>query len=307
MLSAVALIICYKMVFAVFAFHYFDHQNFTKTYNTVKVMSWNAHGLGVFQIPYTKEPARKMIEYIKKENPDILCMPEYYTRYDNALKPHATEMINAVGFKEYRFNMDNTIGDKIYLGTAIFSKYPFENYQVYVLSKYIYMLQCDMRLANNKMMRMFFIHLHSFGLSDNDRQYIEEGKTTKSPLGSGLKRSGFFISKFEGAYAKRANEAELAEAIVSKSPYPVMICGDLNDLPASFTYTYMKKNLKDAFTEKGHGIGRTYNQIFPTLRIDYIFYDPSFLKIVGYKSPSTKLSDHNPVIANFELTEEAQQ
>lgn len=81
----------------------------------------------------------------------------------------------------------------------------------------------------------------------------------------------------------------------------MLICGDLNDLPGSYTYTKLKGNLKDAFAEKGFGLGRTYNQILPTLRIDYILYDPRLLQIRGFSSPVLSLSDHNPVIANFEI------
>jgi endonuclease/exonuclease/phosphatase family metal-dependent hydrolase len=302
--STASLLGCYKIIIMVFAFHFFGG-NDAKGTNTVKVMSWNAHGLGVFDRPFAKGTVSKMMDYLKAEDPDILCMPEYYTRYDNSMKPYTTAIISNNGFKEFRFNMDNTIGDKIYLGTAIFSKYPFVNYQTHILSQYIYMLQCDMRLPSGSMMRMFFIHLHSFGLSDHDRQYIEEAKATEKPLDSNIVHSKFYMGKFNDAYAKRAKEAELAAEIVAQSPYPVLICGDLNDLPASYTYTTMRGKLNDAFTDKGCGIGRTYNQIFPTLRIDYILYDPAILHIIGYRSPNTILSDHNPVIANFELTNNA--
>jgi endonuclease/exonuclease/phosphatase (EEP) superfamily protein YafD len=88
--------------------------------------------------------------------------------------------------------------------------------------------------------------------------------------------------------------------VIDESPYPVLICADFNDVPGSYTYTKVKKNLKDAFAEKGFGLGRTYNLIFPTLRIDYIFYDPEILELSGYQSiRTTELSDHNPIIANF--------
>ena len=81
----------------------------------------------------------------------------------------------------------------------------------------------------------------------------------------------------------------------------MILCGDFNDLPGSYTYNTMKRGLKDAFAEKGRGLGRTYNLFSPTLRIDYIFYDPKMLDIIGFRSPKTRLSDHNPVIANFEI------
>jgi endonuclease/exonuclease/phosphatase (EEP) superfamily protein YafD len=63
----------------------------------------------------------------------------------------------------------------------------------------------------------------------------------------------------------------------------------------------MKGKLCDAFAQKGFGLGKTYNLLSPTLRIDYIFYDDSLFEIAGFHSPHTKLSDHNPVIATFRV------
>ncbi len=67
----------------------------------------------------------------------------------------------------------------------------------------------------------------------------------------------------------------------------------------------MRGELKDAFLEKGRGLGRTYNQIIPTLRIDHMFYDPTVLKPIGFNCEFTSLSDHNPVIVNFEIIPKA--
>ena len=116
-----------------------------------------------------------------------------------------------------------------------------------------------------------------------------------------LDRSKTFVVKFNNAFAKRAAEADKAAAIIAKSPYPVVLCGDFNDLPGSYTYMTMRGNRNDAFLDKGKGFGRSYNRILPTLRIDHFFYDPTALKLVGFSCPNTTLSDHNPLITNFEI------
>jgi endonuclease/exonuclease/phosphatase (EEP) superfamily protein YafD len=154
------------------------------------------------------------------------------------------------------------------------------------------------------MVRMYFIHLNTFGLSDNDKAYIEEIKNNTMPANS-LGHSRSFVWKFNYAFTRRAAIADKAANIIRQSPYPVFICGDFNDLPASYTYNRFKGTREDAFLKMGNGFGRTYNQISPTLRIDHIFYDPSVLKIVGIDCPGTNLSDHNPVIANFEIIPKA--
>jgi endonuclease/exonuclease/phosphatase (EEP) superfamily protein YafD len=74
-------------------------------------------------------------------------------------------------------------------------------------------------------------------------------------------------------------------------------------MPGSYVYQEVKGGLKDAFVSKGLGLGRTYRKIFPTLRIDYILYNPDLLICKGYISPDVSLSDHNPVIATFSVKE----
>ena len=65
--------------------------------------------------------------------------------------------------------------------------------------------------------------------------------------------------------------------------------GDLNDVPNSYTYFKVRGVFKDAFLEKGYGIGRTFRSLSPTLRIDYIFTDPRF-KVQQLDRKSTRLN-----------------
>jgi endonuclease/exonuclease/phosphatase family metal-dependent hydrolase len=84
---------------------------------------------------------------------------------------------------------------------------------------------------------------------------------------------------------------------MNESPYPMVLCGDFNDLPNSYAYRKVRGNLADAFTELGSGVGNTYSGIVPTLRIDQIFIDPSF-QVTQYFRHKKKLSDHYPVIVD---------
>jgi endonuclease/exonuclease/phosphatase family metal-dependent hydrolase len=299
-LSLAVLGICYKLVLAVIGWHIFpSKETATATRGHLKIMTWNVHGMGIFDRPMNRETDDAIMDFIQKESPDILCMPEFYTVYNNALKPYSTEILKRCGYKEFRFKDDNSLGTKIYLGTAIFSKYPIRAFKDEPLHKYVYLLQCDVHLPSNQIVRTYFVHLQSFLLSNGEKTYLEEVKHRNSEIG--INQSKSFVHRFGEAYVKRAIQADSAAGIIARSPYPVIICGDFNDLPGSYTYTRMKGKLADAFTKKGKGLGRTYNLFSPTLRIDYIFYDPAFLSIKSYRSPHTRLSDHNPVIVDFEL------
>ncbi len=298
-LSLAALAICYKLVVAVIGFHFFSDKKEAVTAAHLRIMTWNVHGMGIFDKPVNKERDEKIMEFIEKESPDILCMPEFYTVYNNAMKPYSSNILQRCGYKEFRFKDDNSLGAKIYLGTAIFSKYPLRSFTDIPLHKYVYLLQCDVRLPSGQVVRTYFSHLQSFLLSNGEKTYLEEVKHRNKEIE--MSKSKTLVRRFGEAYVKRAVQADSAAGIIAQSPYPVILCGDFNDLPGSYTYTRMKGNLADAFTQKGSGFGRTFNLFSPTLRIDYIFYDPKVLSITRYRSPHTSLSDHNPVIVDFTL------
>ncbi|WP_276133363.1 endonuclease/exonuclease/phosphatase family protein [Polluticoccus soli] len=300
-LSLSALLVSYKVVITILGFNYFGENDMVRRPSTIKIISWNAHGLGIFNRPQNKEFNKRILEYLKEENADILCIPEFSVTKSNIMKPNAEKIIDNGHYIDYRFNPDNSLNNKVYLGTAVFSKYPFRNYESHQLAELIYMMQGDIELPAGKIIRVFFVHLTTFGLSDKDKEYIDDAKQNRTMFEDDLQVSKSFVEKFRNAYAKRAVEAEKAARIIEASPYPVVICGDLNDLPGSYTYTRLRGKLNDAFLDKGRGLGRTYNRISPTLRIDHFFYDAKALKLVGFDCPTTALSDHNPIITNFEI------
>ncbi len=299
LISLMALAASYKLIVTVFGFHFFQKNETAKKDNSLKVMTWNVHGLGIYDKPKNKKTPPGIFDLIDQESPDILCLPEFYTDWKDAMKPYSDKLLKKGGFKEYRFIYDNTLGTKIFVGTAFYSKYPLSNLKETVLSKDIKMMQCDVELPGKKMMRTYFIHLQSYLLKDNEKQMIEDVKNRDRELEVGESKS--IMRKLTSANQKRARQADSAAMLMAQSPYPVLVCGDLNDVPTSYVYNTIKGKLDDAFCEKGKGIGRTYNTISPTLRIDYIFYEPHLLKIIGYKRVRTTLSDHNPVIANFQI------
>ncbi len=276
-----------------------EKNDLSKNERTIKVMTWNAHGLGIFNVPEDKTEEQRARAFIQQQDADILCLPEFPTPKSTIRTENAKKIIEENGYLDYRFQADNTLGKYTFLGTSVFSRYPIYNFKANKLTEYIYLLQADIKPPKADTLRCYFVHLNTFGLSEYDKAYLEEVRKNNEDID--FYRTGTFIGKFNYAFAKRANEADKAREIIAQSPHPVIICGDFNDLPGSYTYRTIRGDLKDTFLEKGFGLGRTFNMLAPTLRIDYILYDHNYLKCIGVASPYTSLSDHNPVIANFEI------
>ena len=144
--------------------------------------------------------------------------------------------------------------------------------------------------------RVFNIHLQSLKFSATNLKYIDQpGFEDKEAIS----QSKNIIGKFKVGFLKRKVQAERIKAEMNKSPYPVIICGDFNDVPNSYAYTTIGRGMKNAFVEKGKGLGRTFTGISPTLRIDNIFTDNKF-SIEQFIRIKKKLSDHFPVIADVQ-------
>ena len=101
----------------------------------------------------------------------------------------------------------------------------------------------------------------------------------------------------------RTSQAELIAAVIESNPYPVILMGDLNDTPLSYTLgTIRRAGLVDAFRQNGQGLGITYPGTIPGLRIDYVLADPSFT-VLAADVVDCGFSDHNATTAKLSLAE----
>ncbi len=296
LLSLMVLLLSFNMILAVFGLRFFSKNDWSKSPTGFKLMSWNTHAMGIYHVEKEKQIAADIVALINKEAPDILCLPEFAVNINPVKNKSLRKLINDNDYRVYKINTDHFLYNKIIIGTALLTKYPLKDYKVYDLGEEIFLSQFDLLLPGNKVIRVFVTHLHSFNLSDRDKDYFERLKQNSD----NIKKSKSFLYRFDNAYIARAREANQIRSIMNQSPYPSIICGDFNDLPYSYTYTTIKGNLTDAFVKKGVGFGRTYNQLFPTLRIDYIFYDDTAFRLKAFKTIPTKLSDHNPVVSQLE-------
>jgi endonuclease/exonuclease/phosphatase family metal-dependent hydrolase len=80
--------------------------------------------------------------------------------------------------------------------------------------------------------------------------------------------------------------------------WPVIVTGDFNDTPQSFTYRNIRKGLNDSFGRAGRGFGRSHSDL-PFLRIDYVLLSPDF-DVNRYELIRNDASDHFPVLATLE-------
>jgi endonuclease/exonuclease/phosphatase (EEP) superfamily protein YafD len=136
-------------------------------------------------------------------------------------------------------------------------------------------------------------------VSKENLKYID--KPSVENENAAIKESKSIISKFKKGFLKRQVQADRIRAEINMSPYPVIVTGDFNDVPNSYAYQMIGGNRKNAFVEKGIGLGRTFSGISPVLRIDNIFVDEK-MNVLQYNLVKNKLSDHFPIMADVEMS-----
>ncbi|MFA0963175.1 endonuclease/exonuclease/phosphatase family protein [Roseivirga sp. BDSF3-8] len=101
----------------------------------------------------------------------------------------------------------------------------------------------------------------------------------------------------------RTEELDVLLDFLAYSPYPVLICGDFNETPYSYTYRKLNAFYDNAFEEAGRGFGVTYLPFSPfLLRIDHQFYDDRLVATTFETMKDIKLADHYPIRASYRLS-----
>ncbi len=271
---------------------------------SVKVMTYNSRMFDFYEWSGMDNATYRIFDFIKEENPDILCIQEYFTsQKKEAFFPnHVKARLRLLGYNHVEYRHDN--GQGAGYGIATFSKYPVVKKGSMPFEKSMNMsIFTDINI-NGKMIRVFNNHLESIGFKEHDFNVIDSLRFELNEQ----QRKGIqqIVDKMSRAFRQRSNQAETLARHIRNSPYPVLVCGDFNDTPISYVYRKMRGSLKDAFRESGSGMGGTYNGRLPSLRIDYIFHSPGF-NSYNFRRHKIKYSDHFPISTIIELAPDAKQ
>ena len=297
--SLIILLFGYKSIGVFWAFNAASGFESKKSASQVRIASWNvARFLEWKRNNNEKSRTRlKMLEQIKKQNADILCLEEFFHSPDSVFYDNISE-IKEMGYPYYYFSYDPD-GDYQYIGSAIFSKYPMlDTGMVRYFRPSIpeALVHADIKV-NNDTIRVYATHLQSVQFRQREYEALNEIRSAEDSL---LLNSKTVLAKVRTAMNLRSSQADIARKILDDSPYPVVFCADLNDIPNSYTYFTIRGDMQDAFLKKGFGIGRTFSSLSPTLRIDYIFADKRF-SIRQFTRVAKNLSDHFMIMADVEL------
>ena len=141
-------------------------------------------------------------------------------------------------------------------------------------------------------------HFESCHLNQEDRAQYRQLLKGEMARDSVRAESQLLMVKLAEANAKRSRQIVAVCEYIDQylGRYPVIVCGDFNDNPISFSRHMMGKYLHDCFVETGRGIGLSYNQKAFSLRIDHIFCSSDITPYECFVDSKMDASDHYPMV-----------
>ena len=278
--------------------------------NSVKVMSYNCNLFGIYtdnNLSKRREDLTKIINQLQATQPDILCFQEYFWDLGESLNFHTTDKIASnLGLDEnkehiFQYFLDTTQRKTCY-GLAIFSKYKIVNSGVVFRDKTANSIVfVDIKFRDDTV-RVYNAHLASLQMTPTDYNISKQITTNKIQDPRFNKNAKKLYHKVADASTARQLQAQTLKKHINECHYPVIVCGDFNDTPASYCYNHIAKGLKDTFRECGKGKGTTYHgDALPNNRIDYILHSPCYMSYGYTVHDDLNVSDHYPIHTTISL------
>lgn len=266
--------------------------------SSFSIMSFNARNLSNNNLSIGDKTIRnEIVEYVKSQNADFICFQEfqsYPTKGVNSVEDYKKKLEHSHVFSApYLKKNNHQFLDLL----VMYSKYPIKNSKTFYMDGKIYGFYVDIEI-DNEVIRLFNLHLESNHFNKNDYDIFSDKEVNLNQK----KRNQvlLLVQKLKKYSVKRSYQARTIRTEIEGSPYPVIIAGDFNDTPASFTYQHIRHDLLDAFKIKGSGYSNTYNGSLPPMRIDYMLFDPQ-MNILDYQVLKPDLSDHYPILTHFTI------
>lgn len=269
--------------------------------NGIEVMSFNVRNFNLYDWAGNPGIRDSIYHFLEKEQPDILCLQEFY-HGDSSEYATIDTLMHFTGAAGRHVVYTHNKNRRKHWGIATYSRHPIIR-KGKVPFKYKSNNICiwsDIKIGEDTV-RVYNMHLQSIRFDQADRRFIEALKENNDTLDAEdiEINSKNILRRIKRAFIKRTTQTEKILAHMDSCRYKKIICGDFNDTPYSYTYQLFSEKYQDAFMQGGRGIGATYPGLLP-YRIDYIFHsmeDPAR----GFRVFKKELSDHYPISCRIKI------
>lgn len=245
-------------------------------------MSYNVHNFASDNAPEGHD--NPILEYIINSDADIVCLQEAVIT-DN-LRDAVKDVYNYVDSVRSKNGGDCLV---------LLSKYPIKSSERIEYESKNNVSAAFRVVVDEEIVTVINNHFETSGLSLADRAGFKDmvkGKAGSDTVRAESKRLAVKL----GESAKiRAPQAEAVAEYVRNSGDNVILCGDFNDNPISYTHRTLARELTDCYVESGNGPGISYHHNAIFVRIDNIMCSKLWQPYKCKVDRSIGYSDHYPI------------
>lgn len=279
-LSIIVFAVCLLLNYhaKVFALNLLDFAD--SNLSCIKVLTFNINGSEISD----DNEIDNLFNLIVQQDADLLFLAEVF---DNV-----GDKLNTLLIRHYPYS---TYEQKtVWGGHYFYSKYPLGRVDHIGIesNRFSYCFHCNMALGQDS--------ISLFGCHFASNNYKVNEPSIRPEKINGVSSFSEYLNNIEMATKQRMEEVK---GITEHPNFNNMsiVLGDFNDVCGSKPLRVLENSgFKDAWWEKGHGYGATISCPLP-FRIDHIMYREG-LNLKSIKNiDSQGLSDHNALVASFEL------
>jgi endonuclease/exonuclease/phosphatase family metal-dependent hydrolase len=276
---------------------YFKSDNLTT--EPFSVLSYNINNLGGHHTtPYDFQRKDSLTTNLKafilNHTAEIQCYQEFIN-YAGSKEFDLVQLFKDKGYNAY-FSYDSIHEFKsVVFGIVIASKFPIIKSGDVIKSEngFNRIAFADLKIDRDTI-RIVNVHMESMGLKKYHPVHSAGFEARKE-------NTKIILSKLKIGVFERSKQIKKLAEFVESSPYPVIVSGDFNDLPYSYSYQFIKKKLKNTFEESGKGFGFTYNGKTLRIRIDNQFFSSGLQSTRFETYDDIKFTDHFPIEGMYKI------
>lgn len=285
-----AAVLAVPVIIGAFDVSKFYRIDFKRRYETAEnkrsftLMSYNVHG---FLTDDGSSNVGMFADFFAAiDMPDVVCMQEF----DSSAR--GIEAIDSL-FEGYDMREASEFGNVM---VRTYSRFPIVSDGDISGQSRGTSQWCDI-IVRDDTIRIFNNHLYSMHISADDSRDIAQGRIF---FDDNKMRS--IVARIRDNSSIRAQHVDTLSQVIAATRHARVVCGDFNDTPMSYVYRRMRRDMKDAFVEAGHGYGYTFRPMHKLLRIDYIM-SSSDIDVDSFSAmKDCTLSDHLPITARMHRT-----
>lgn len=254
----------------------------------LKVLSYNVCGFGFMH--HKPQRPNNVLLYLKSSNADIICLQEASLASHPSWGLTIGQVKRYLG-EEYPY-MQIVASQKAGSMLMLLSRYPIKSAKRLDIKSRTNGAAHFVVNIGGQETHIINVHLESFRLrSAQGKEYMElVAKGDAIGLKDALNTQLTPIFKIHN---RQANA--IYKYLRDIKSDRVIVCGDFNDTPISYTHRKIGEDLQDAFIESGNGLGYSFISRTFLVRIDHIMVGQAFEPYYTKVDAGVRGSDHYPI------------